>query len=62
MRFFKGPGFYTYVDNNPQNLTDFTGLQAQKPDNLPLGTPQKFWNPFADGFGEALNRLNSPTK
>lgn len=59
MRFFQSPGFYTYVENNPQNLTDFTGLQAQKPNNLPLGTPQKFWNPFADGFGEALNRLNS---
>jgi RHS repeat-associated protein len=59
VRFFEGPNFYRYVDNNPLNLTDVTGLQAQRPANLPLGTPQQYWGPFADGFAEALNRLNN---
>ena len=59
MRFFQSPGFYAYVENNPLNLIDATGLQAQKPGNLPLGTPEKFWKPFSEGFAEALNRLNS---
>ncbi len=59
VRFFEGPNFYRYVDNNPLNLTDVTGLQAQRPGNLPLGTPQQYWGPFADGFAEALNRLNN---
>ena len=59
VRFFQGPNFYHYVDNNPLNLTDATGLQAQRPNNLPLGTPQQYWGPFADGFAEALNRLNN---
>ena len=59
MRFFQSPGFYGYVENNPLNLIDARGLQAQKPSNLPSGTPEKFWQPFSDGFAEALNRLNS---
>jgi RHS repeat-associated protein len=59
VRFFQGPNFYHYVDNNPVNLIDATGLQAQRPGNLPLGTPQQYWGPFADGFAEALNRLNN---
>lgn len=59
VRFFEGPNFYHYVDNNPLNLTDATGLQVQPPHGLPLGTPQKYWGPFADGFAEALNRLNN---
>ena len=59
VRFFQGTNFYHYVDNNPLNLTDATGLQAQRPMNLPLGTAQEYWQPFADGFAEALNRLNN---
>ncbi|HEY6766974.1 MAG TPA: RHS repeat-associated core domain-containing protein [Candidatus Sulfotelmatobacter sp.] len=31
IRFFQAPNFYGYVDNNPLNLTDSTGLQAQMP-------------------------------
>jgi hypothetical protein len=57
--FFEGPNFYRYVDNNPLNLTDSTGLQAQMPGDLPPGEPQVYWGPFADGFAEALNRLNN---
>ncbi len=59
MRFFESPNFYAYVENNPLNLIDTSGLQAQRPDNLPLGTPQQYWGPFSDGFNEALNRLNN---
>jgi len=59
VRFFEGPNFYRYVRDNPLNLIDATGLQAQMPGNLPLGTPQQYWGPFADGFAEALNRLNN---
>ena len=59
MRFFESPDFYAYVENNPLNLIDTTGLQAQRPSNLPLGTPQQYWGPFSDGFNEALNRLNN---
>jgi RHS repeat-associated protein len=59
IRFFQGPSFYRYVDNNLLNLTDSTGLQAQMPGNLPPGEPQVYWGPFADGFAEALNRLNN---
>ncbi len=58
-RFFAGPNFYRYADNNPLNRTDMTGLQAQMPGNLPPGEPQVYWGPFADGFAEALNRLNN---
>jgi RHS repeat-associated protein len=59
MRFFESPDFYAYVENNPLNLIDTMGLQAQRPGNLPLGTPQQYWGPFSDGFNEALNRLNN---
>jgi len=59
MRFFESPNFYPYVENNPLNAIDTSGLQAQRPGNLPLGTPQQYWGPFSDGFNEALNRLNS---
>jgi RHS repeat-associated protein len=59
MRFFESPNFYPYVENNPLNLIDTTGLQAERPGNLPLGTPQQYWGPFSDGFNEALNRLNN---
>jgi hypothetical protein len=59
MRFFESPDFYFYVENNPLNLIDTTGLQAQRPPNLPLGELEQYWGPFADGYNEALNRLNS---
>ena len=59
LRFFQGPNFYSYVDNNPQNLMDTMGLEPQMPGNLPPGTPQQFWNPFSDGFSTALNHLNA---
>jgi len=59
MRFFESPNFYAYVENNSLNLIDTSGLQAQRPGNLPLGTPQQYWGPFSDGFNEALNRLNN---
>jgi hypothetical protein len=59
MRFFESPNFYAYVENNPLNSIDTSGLQAQRPGNLPLGTPQQYWGPFSDGFNEALNRLNN---
>lgn len=59
LRFFQTPSFYTYAENDLPNLTDATGLQAERPSNLPLGLPQKFWKPFADGFAEALNCSNS---
>jgi RHS repeat-associated protein len=59
MRFFESPDFYAYVENNSTNLFDTSGLQPQRPSNLPLGTPQQYWGPFSDGFNEALNRLNN---
>lgn len=58
-RFFQGPSFYSYVTNNPLNFTDSSGLQATRPQNLPLGTQQQYWGPFSTGFAQALNRLNS---
>lgn len=59
IRNFQGPNYYAYVTNAPLKLRDPSGLQVQRPSNLPFGTPQKYWQPFADGFAEALNRLNS---
>jgi RHS repeat-associated protein len=59
MRFFESPDFYAYVENNPLNLIDTTGLQAGRPSNLPSGTPQEYWGPFSDGFTEALSRLSN---
>jgi RHS repeat-associated protein len=29
-----------------------------KPANLPAGTPDKYWDPFRQGFNEAMKRLN----
>ena len=30
------------------------------PSNLPIGTPQQFWNPFRQGFGTAKHALQNP--
>ena len=36
MRFFESPNFYAHVENNPLNSIDTSGLQAQRPGNLPI--------------------------
>jgi RHS repeat-associated protein len=58
-QFAESSNFYSYVGNDPTNLIDDTGFRAKKPDNLPLGTPKKYWKPFARGQKEALKRLNN---
>jgi len=57
--FAESSNFYPYVANDPTNLIDSTGFGAKKPDNLPLGTPKKFWKPFTKGMNNALKRLNN---
>jgi RHS repeat-associated protein len=58
-QFAESSNFYSYVGNDPTNLIDDSGFRAKKPDNLPLGTPKKYWKPFARGQKEALKRLNN---
>ncbi len=58
-RFFQDVNFYAYVRNSPLRFVDASGMQATKPTNLPLGTPQQYWKPFVEGFAQALNLLNS---
>jgi RHS repeat-associated protein len=58
-KFLQNPNFYAYVYNNPANTVDPTGWQATGPANLPQGTAQQYWDPFSEGFAEALNRLKS---
>ena len=57
--FAESSNFYPYVANDSTNLVDSTGFRAKKPDNLPLGTPKKFWKPFTKGMNNALKRLNN---
>jgi RHS repeat-associated protein len=57
-KFLQGSNFYAYVFNNPENAIDPTGWQT-RPTNLPQGTPQQYWDPFSDGFAEALKRFKS---
>src|SRR5579864_2223139 len=59
MRFFQDTNFYFYVHNNPVNFVDSSGLQDLRPRNVPPGTGQQYWQPIADGFSQALNRLNN---
>ena len=60
LKVVSGFSSYWYVDNNPATDFDPTGFapQSQRPNNLPLGTPRRFWKPFQDGFSEAVRRLN----
>ena len=57
--FSESSNFYPYVGNDPTNLIDDTGFHAQKPPNLPFGTPKKYWKPFSRGMKQALKRLNN---